>query len=130
MIVPLCYNMQMTFNDFQKLKWLPGVFNENEIEIKAMKFNSDTIIVLVFYLILIGIIGIQLKKVINSQTAFEEYEIPNGTKLPSFTLCPYSSSNSIGYHSIETFEEAMIAIENAKKDYSVTMHGSRRFEKG
>ena len=95
-----------------------------------MKVNCDAIIVLIFYLILIGVIGIQLKKVFNSETAFEEFEINNDTKLPSFTLCPYSSSNSIGYHSIETFEEAMIAIENAKKDYSVTMHGSRRFEKG
>ena len=88
-----------------------------------MKVNFDTIIVLVFYLILIGVIGIQLKKVINSQTAFEEYEIPNGTKLPSFTLCPYDSFNSI-----ETFEEAMIAIENAKDNYSMKLNWYRPFK--
>mgnify|MGYP001425684404 FL=1 len=90
-----------------------------------MKFNFDTIIVLVFYLILIGVIGIQLKKVFDTETAFEEFEINNDTRLPSFTLCPYYSSNSI-----ETFEEAMIAIDNAKSDYSITMDGNRRFKKG
>ena len=90
-----------------------------------MKVNCDALIVLVFYLILIGVIGIQLNKMFNSETAFEEFEISNDTKLPSFTLCPYMSSNSI-----ETFEEAMIAIDNAKGDYSITMDGNRRFKKG
>ena len=94
-----------------------------------MKVNCDAIIVLVFYLILIGVIGIQLKKVFNSETAFEEFEINNDTKLPSFTLCPYSSSTSNGYHSIETFEEAMIAIENAKNDYSIAMTWEKPFAK-
>ena len=89
-----------------------------------MKVNCDAIIVLVFYLILIGVIGIQLKKVFDTETAFEEFEINNDTRLPSFTLCPYYSSNSI-----ETFEEAMVAIDNAKNDYSMTMNGYQRFEK-
>ena len=91
-----------------------------------MKVNCDALIVLVFYLILIGVIGIQLKKVFYSETAFEEFEINNDTKLPSFTLCPY------GYYSpdlIETFEEAMMAIDNAKDDYSIILNGNRRFEK-
>ena len=91
---------------------------------KAMKVNCDAIIVLVFYMILIGVIGIQLNKVFNSETAFEEFEINNDTKLPSFTLCPYYSSNSI-----ETFEEAMVAIDNAKDDYSMRLYISRPFEK-
>ena len=92
-----------------------------------MQVSCDAIIVLVFYLMLIGVISIQLKKVFNSETAFEEFEINNDTKLPSFTLCPY------GYYSpdlIETFEEAMIAIDNAKDDYSITMNGRQRFEQG
>ena len=91
-----------------------------------MKVNCDAIIVLVFYLILIGVIGIQLKKVFNSETAFEEFEINNDTKLPSFTLCKKDLSSN----SIETFEEAMIAIDNARDDYSITMDGNRRFKKG
>ena len=89
-----------------------------------MKVNCDAIIVLIFYLILIGVIGIQLNKMFNSETVFEEFERNNDTYLPSFTLCPYHSTNSI-----ETFEEAMIAIDNAKNDYSMTMNGYRRFEK-
>ena len=92
-----------------------------------MQVSCDAIIVLVFYLMLIGVISIQLKKVFNSETAFEEFEINNDTILPSFTFCPY------GHYSpnlIETFEEAMIAIDNAKDDYSITMNGRQRFEKG
>ena len=88
-----------------------------------MKVNFDTIIVLVFYLILIGVIVVQFNKVFNSQTAFEEYEIYNDTKLPSFTICP---SFGLG---IGTFEEAMIAITNAKDDYSMKLYLSQTFKK-
>ena len=88
-----------------------------------MKINFDTIIVLVFYLILISDIVVQFNKVFNSQTAFEEYELSNDSKLPSFTLCPYSIK------SIGTFEETMIAIKNAKEDYSMKMHSKRPFQK-
>ena len=88
-----------------------------------MKVSFETFIVIVFYLILIGIIGIQLNKVFDSQTAFEEYEIYNYTKLPSFTLCPYVSFNSI-----ETFEETLAAIDNAKDDYSMNLNWYRPFE--
>ena len=41
------------------------------------KVNCDAIIVLIFYLILIGVLAIQLNKVFNSETAFEEFEINN-----------------------------------------------------
>ena len=87
-----------------------------------MKVNFDTIIVLVFYLVLIGVIAVQFNKVFNSQTAFEEYELSNDTKLPSFTFCPYSTK------SIGTFEDTMIAIKNAKEDYSIKMHWRRPFQ--
>ena len=88
-----------------------------------MKINFHTIIVLIFYLILICVIVVQFNKVFNSQTAFEEYELSNDTKLPSFTLCPYSIK------SIATFEETMIAIKNAKEDYSMKMHSKRPYQK-
>ena len=81
-----------------------------------MKITFETVIVVIFYLILIGIIGISFYKVLDSPTAFEEYEINNDTKLPSFTLCPLSGLG------IETFEEAMIAIENAKSHYSMKLN--------
>ena len=92
-----------------------------------MKVNFDTIIVLVFYLILIGVIVVQFNKVFNSQTAFEEYEIYNYTKLPSFTICPYPDYS---LKSIGTFEEAMMAIDNAKDDYSMKWTLSRPFKEG
>ena len=89
-----------------------------------MKITFETVIVVIFYLILIGIIGISFSKVLDSPTAFEEYETNNDTKLPSFTLCPYESFNSIG-----TFEETMMAIENAKDEYSMKWTLSRPFKK-
>ena len=88
-----------------------------------MKITFETIIVVIFYLILIAIIGISFFKVLDSPTAFEEYEIYNDTKLPSFTICP---SFGLG---IGTFEEAMIAITNAKDDYSMKLYLSRPFNK-
>ena len=91
--------------------------------------NFEKIIVFILYLILIGIIATSLNKVLNSSTAFEEYEISNNTKLPSFTLCPSPIKNEYGV-SIETFEETMIAIENAKTNYTIEMAWSRSFDKG
>ena len=89
--------------------------------------NFEKIIVFIFYLILIGVIATSLNKVLNSSTAFEEYEISNDTKLPSFTLCPNKNENG---DSIETFEETMIAIEKTKKNYAIKMSWSRPFDKG
>ena len=91
--------------------------------------NFEKIIVFILYLILIGIIATSLNKVLNSSTAFEEYEISNDTKLPSFTLCPSPIKNEYGV-SIKTFEETMIAIENAKTNYTIEMAWSRSFDKG
>ena len=81
------------------------------------------VIITFFYAVLISVIVVQFHKVFNSQTAFEEYEINNDTKLPSFTLCPYSGLG------IGTFEEAMIAIDNAKDDYSIRLDWYRPFRK-
>ena len=91
-----------------------------------MKVSFDTIIVVVFYLILIVAIAFSLNNVLDSTTAFEEYETYNDTKLPSFTLCPYPMHNN-PFKNIETFEEAMVAIENAKKDYKIEMTVSQPF---
>ena len=92
-----------------------------------MKITFETIIVVIFYLILIAIIGISFFKVLDSPTAFEEYEIYNYTKLPSFTICPYPDYS---LKSIGTFEEAMMAIDNAKDDYSMKWTLSRPFKEG
>ena len=94
-----------------------------------MKITFETVIVVIFYLILIGIIGISFYKVLDSPTAFEEYEISNDTKLPSFTLCPNPMKNE-HVVSTKTFEETMIAIENAKTNYTIKMSWARPFHKG
>ena len=88
--------------------------------------NFEKIIVFILYLILIGIIATSLNKVLNSSTAFEEYEISNDTKLPSFTLCPMKNEYGVPP---KTFEETMIAIENAKTNYPIKMSWSRPFHK-
>ena len=92
-----------------------------------MKVSFDTIIVVIFYLILIGVIAFSFNRVLDSQTAFEEYETLNDTKIPSFTLCPFEQDS---YKNIETFEEAMVAIENAKNNYSIQMTWTQPFMKG
>ena len=94
-----------------------------------MKVSFDTIIVVIFYLILIGVIAFSFNRVLDPQTAFEEYETLNDTKIPSFTLCPHPYDQDSSKN-IDTFEEAMIAIENAKKDYSIQMTWTKPFTEG
>ena len=97
----------------------------------ASKVTYETFIVTLFYLILIAAIIVPIKKVINSPTTFEEFELLDDTKIPSFTVCPYPSTYySSSYDSIETFEEAMIEVENAKKKYSGEMYWTKSYRKG
>ena len=94
-----------------------------------MKVSFDTIIVVIFYLILTGIIAFSFNRVLDPQTAFEEYETLNDTKIPSFTLSPHPYEQDPSKN-IETFENAMFAIENAKNDYSIGMKWTKPFTKG
>ena len=94
----------------------------------AMKVTYETFIVTLFYLILIAVIITPIKKVLNSPTAFEEYELLDDSKISSFTFCPYPGYNQS--QSIETFEEAMSEIDSAKKKYSATMYWSKSYTKG
>ena len=94
-----------------------------------MKVTSDMVIITFFYAVLTSVIVIQFNKVFNSHTAFEEYETSNDTKIPSFTLCPHPFDQDSSKN-IDTFEEAMIAIENAKNDYSIQMTWAKPFTKG
>ena len=93
-----------------------------------MKVTYETFIVTLFYLILIAVIITPIKKVLNSPTAFEEYELLDDSKISSFTFCPYPGYNQS--QSIETFEEAMSEIDSAKKKYSATMYWSKSYTKG
>ena len=106
------------------------IFSEiqNYCKLIALKVTYDKFIVTLFYLILIAAIIVPIKKVINSPTTFEEFELLDDTKIPSFTFCPHPYLSS-SYDSIETFEEAMNEIENAKKNYSATMHWTKSYTK-
>ena len=46
-----------------------------------MKVSSETVIITLFYIILITIIIQQFKKILNSPTAFEEHEESDDTKV-------------------------------------------------
>ena len=63
------------------------------------KVNFETFIVTIFYLILIAAIIVPIRKVLNSPTAFEEYESleDQDTKIPSFTFCPYPYPSNPSY---------------------------------
>ena len=96
-----------------------------------MKVTFETFIVTLFYLILIAAIIVPITKVLNSPTAFEELESLEDTKIPSFTFCPrpFETYSSSSYDSIETFEEAMNEVENAKKNYSAAMYWTKSYTK-
>ena len=75
----------------------------------------ETIVFGIFYLVLFGVFIVPLQKLINSPTAFEEFQIGNKADLPSITICPYTTSE--GDDKIKDFNHASIAIEKAKKEY-------------
>ena len=77
----------------------------------------ETIVFGIFYLVLIGVFIVPLQKLINSPTAFEEFQIGNKAELPSITICPYPE----GDDEIKNFNHVHFAIEKAKKEYFGTM---------
>ncbi len=91
------------------------------------------IINFVFYIILAAIIIHSLNHLMNAPTAFEEYEVEMDASLPSFTLCPfYDPDRDFGpgsaFDKVESFEQAMIAIERAKRNYTVFMMLGKPFK--
>ena len=73
----------------------------------------ETVVYGIFYLALIAVLIVQLQKLINPSTAFEEFQIENKAELPSITICPVPQ----GDDEIKDFNHAHIAIENAKTEY-------------
>ena len=57
-------------------------------------------------------------------TAFEEKVNETHTKMPSFTICPVKV-----FHTIKSFKDAMVAIDYAKFEYSITLEKSKSFSK-
>ena len=63
----------------------------------------------------------------NAPTAFEEYEVEMDANLPSFTLCPFFDPGS-PFNKVESFEQAMMAIERARRNYTVSMMLGKPFK--
>ena len=58
----------------------------------------ETIVFGIFYLVLIGVFIVPLQKLINSPTAFEEFQIGNKADLPSITICPSTLQEKVVFH--------------------------------
>ena len=80
----------------------------------------ETVVFTIFYLVLIAVLIVPLLKLLNSPTAFEEFQIENEAELPSITICPFPELNLDKDHlddEIKDFSHAHLAIEKAKKEY-------------
>ena len=74
----------------------------------------ETVVFGIFYLVLIGVLIVPLQKLIDSPTAFEEFQSGNEAELPSITICPFLEE---GDDEIKDFVDARIAIEKTQKEY-------------
>ena len=83
-----------------------------------LNVKLETVVFTIFYLVLLAVLIVPLLTLLNSPTAFEEFQIGNEAELPSITICPYPEWN-LGDEIIEIkdFNHAHIAIEKAKKEY-------------
>ena len=54
-----------------------------------LTLKLETVVFTVFYLVLIAVLIVPLLKLLNSPTAFEEFQIGNEAELPSITICPF-----------------------------------------
>ena len=87
-----------------------------------LKIKATTFAFLMLYLIFIWQLVICFKTLMSEATAFEEKVNETHTKMPSFTICPEKV-----FHKINSFEDAMVAIDNAKFEYSTTLEKSKSF---
>ena len=86
----------------------------------------ETIVFTIFYLVLIAVLIVPLLKLLNSPTAFEEFQIGNVAELPSITICPFSEK---GDDEIKDFNHSHIAIEKAKKEHLVQIFWDKPYHK-
>ena len=90
-----------------------------------LRVRLETVVFGIFYLVLIAVLIVPFQKLINSPTAFEEFHIGDQIDLPSITICPLPDAD--GNHDIKDFNQALIAIEKAKKEYLGSMGWQKYF---
>ena len=88
-----------------------------------LTIKLETVVFGIFYLVLIAVLIVPVQKLINSPTAFEEFQIENKAEFPSITICPFAE----GEDEIKDFNDALIAIEKTKKEYLGRMIWSKSY---
>ena len=86
------------------------------------KLGLQTIFRSILYLILIFVSIKALIALMDEQSAFEEKNVENGRKLPSFTLCLWPGLNqpdNPGNNAIESFEDVASAIKNVESKFTI-----------
>ena len=78
-----------------------------------LTIKLETVVFGIFYLVLFAVLFVPFQKLIDSPTAFEEFQSINKAEFPSITICPYPEGDA----EIKDFIDALIAIEKAKKEY-------------
>ena len=78
-----------------------------------LTIKLETVVFGIFYLVLFAVLIVPFQKLIDSPTAFEEFQSINKAEFPSITICPYPEGDA----EIKDFIDALIAIEKAKKEY-------------
>ena len=89
-----------------------------------LTIKLETAVYCIFYLVLIAVLIVPLQKLIDSPTAFEEFQIGNEAELPSITICPFPDGND----EIKDFIDAHIAIEKARKEYLAHMYWLKSYQ--
>ena len=96
---------------------------KGDIHNMFLSFRVHSIIIVFFYLILIGISTLSWINLMEEHTTFEETIVENGARFPSFTLCP--DSNEYGNKSIESFEDVIKEIEDSKRRFKIQYSESK-----
>ena len=78
-----------------------------------LRVKLETVVFGTFYLVLIAVLIVPFQSLINSPTAFEEFQSGNKAELPSITICPFPE----GEDEIKDFIDVGIAIEKTQKEY-------------
>ena len=89
-----------------------------------LTIKLETVVFGIFYLVLFAVLIVPLQKLIDSPTAFEEFQSVNKAEFPSITICPIPE----GDDKIKDFIDALIAIEKAKKEYLGLMRWSKSYQ--
>ena len=90
-----------------------------------LTIKLETVVYGIFYLVLFAVLIVPLQKLIDSPTAFEEFQIINKAELPSITICPLPE----GDDEIKDFIDVLIAIENAKKEHLSQIYWEKPYHK-